>query len=121
MASGTMRCWQACEKMTHRRFCAALAMAAASLLAPPGWAQFKPANPVRPAPQAEPQRRETPDQAPSFSVKVDLVRLLVSVLDKSGAPIPNLNKTDFRVFDSEVPQDIAVFERNTSLPLSVAI
>jgi Ca-activated chloride channel homolog len=121
MASGTMRCWQAREKMTHRKFRAALAMAAASLLAPPAWAQFKPANPVRPAPQVEPQRPEAPDQAPSFSVRVDLVRLLVSVHDKSGTPMTNLDKTDFRVFDGEAPQKIAVFERNTSLPLSVAI
>ncbi len=74
-----------------------------------GWSQFKSATP------------NTQQQPPSFSVKVNLVRLLVSVRDRSGAPLTNLDKADFRVFDTETPQDIAVFERNTSLPLSVAI
>jgi Ca-activated chloride channel homolog len=58
---------------------------------------------------------------PVFSVKVNLVRLLVSVRDSSGALLTNLTKQDFRVLDNNVPQEVAVFERNTSLPLSVAI
>lgn len=86
-----------------------------------GWAQFKPANPPPRGTQPKPEGRQPPDQAPSFSVRVNLVRLLVSVRDRSGAPVTNLSKADFRIFDSEVPQDIGVFERNTSLPLSVAI
>ena len=74
-------------------------------------AQWKPATPTQqPLPQP-----------PTFSVKVNLVRLLVSVRDQYGGLITNLNKEDFRVADSSVPQEIAVFERNTSLPLSVAI
>jgi Ca-activated chloride channel homolog len=74
-------------------------------------AQFKPAAP------SQPQGGEPP----VFSVKVNLVRLLVSVRDEAGAILTNLNKEDFRVADSDVRQEIAVFERNTSLPLSVAI
>jgi len=73
------------------------------------FAQFKPADP-KPA-----------EDTPNFSVKVSLVRLLVSVHDASGALLTNLNKEDFKVLDSGKPQTIAVFERNTSLPLSVAI
>jgi Ca-activated chloride channel family protein len=49
------------------------------------------------------------------------VRLLVSVHDPGGAIVSNLNKEDFNVYDSGVAQQLAVFERNTSLPLSVAI
>jgi Ca-activated chloride channel family protein len=86
-----------------------------------GWAQFKPANPASHGTQPKPQRQEPPEQAASFSVRVNLVRLLASVRDRSGVPVTSLNKTDFQVFDSEVPQEIGVFERNTSLPLSVAI
>jgi Ca-activated chloride channel family protein len=52
---------------------------------------------------------------------VNLVRLLVSVRDQHGSIITNLNKEDFRVMDSGVEQQVAVFERNTSMPLSVAI
>lgn len=73
-------------------------------------AQFKPAHP----PAGQPA-------APTFSVKVNLVRLMVSVKDAEGAPLTTLNKADFRLLEDNVPQDIAVFERNTSLPLSVAI
>jgi Ca-activated chloride channel homolog len=83
-------------------------------------AQWIPANPTppqRPPRQSAPQ----PPQPPTFSVKVNLVRVLVSVRDQYGGLISNLNRQDFRVLDSGVPQDIAVFERNTSLPLSVAI
>ncbi len=76
------------------------------------WAQFKPANPTQPPPSQEP---------PIFSVKVNLVRLLVSVRDAAGAVLTNLNKEDFQVSDGGVRQEVAVFERNTSLPLSVAI
>ena len=61
-----------------------------------GWAQFKPANPASPKSQPKPGRQELPEQAPSFSVKVDLVRLLVSVRDRSGAPVTKLDKADFQ-------------------------
>ena len=52
---------------------------------------------------------------------MNLVRLLVSVRDQSGGIVTTLNKPDFRISDSGVEQEVAVFERNTSLPLSVAI
>ncbi|MBV9036406.1 MAG: VWA domain-containing protein [Acidobacteriaceae bacterium] len=77
------------------------------------WAQFKPADPSA--------QRQPSQEPPIFSVKVNLVRLLVSVRDEAGAVLTNLSKEDFQVLDSGVPQQISVFERNTSLPLSVAI
>jgi Ca-activated chloride channel family protein len=52
---------------------------------------------------------------------VNLVRLLVSVRDESGRLLTSLDKDDFRVSDSGQAQNIALFERNTSLPLSVGI
>lgn len=58
---------------------------------------------------------------PTFSVKSTLVRLLVSVRDHNGGIVNNLNRADFSVFDNGVPQTLSVFERNTSLPLSVAV
>jgi Ca-activated chloride channel family protein len=75
-------------------------------------AQFKP---------AEPKPFDTPAESANFAIKVNLVRLLVSVRDASGSLLTTLNKDDFKVVDSGLPQNIAVFERNTSLPLSVAI
>lgn len=58
---------------------------------------------------------------PTFSARTTLVHLLVSVRDQNGGIVTNLDRRDFRVFDSGVPQQLSVFERNTSLPLSVAI
>jgi Ca-activated chloride channel family protein len=84
-----------------------------------GAGQFRPANPNAPPTSAHPQ--QSPDEPPTFSIKVNLVRLLVSVRDVAGNLRTDLNKADFRVMDSGVPQEISVFERNTSLPLSVAI
>lgn len=72
-------------------------------------AQFRP---VVPPPES---------QQPTFSIRVNLVRLLVSVHNAAGGPVTTLSKEDFRLLDSDVPQEIAVFERNTSLPLSVAV
>jgi Ca-activated chloride channel family protein len=70
-----------------------------------------------PSPQTAPQ----PASNPTFSVKVNLVRVLVSVKDPTGAPVTTLTKDDFHLLDSNVAQNISVFERNTSLPLSVAV
>jgi Ca-activated chloride channel family protein len=89
-----------------------LAIAAAT------YGQFKPATPEQPELAPLPQK---PGQQPTFSIKVNLVRLLVSVHDPAGGVVTNLNKDAFRVYDSGKQQDIAVFERRTSLPLSVAI
>lgn len=102
------------------------------------WGQWIPVNPPPPQPpqrnsgaqstqqtpapssQTAPTQR-TPNEPSYFSVKVNLVRLLVSVRDRYGALAANLDKDAFQVFDNGVPQQVAVFERNTSLPLSVAI
>jgi Ca-activated chloride channel homolog len=79
-----------------------------------GAAQFKPAP-------TTPQKQQDESSPRTFSVEVRLVRLLVSVKDQTGAPVTTLGKPDFQVFDSGVPQTVAAFERNTSLPLSVAV
>lgn len=83
------------------------------------WAQFKPVNP--PPASTRPAAASSERVPPTFSVKVNLVRLLVSVRDTAGRVLTDLNKEDFRLLDSGVQQKISVFERNTSVPLSVAI
>jgi Ca-activated chloride channel family protein len=90
------------------------ALAGMSALA---WAQFRPVKP--PVSTGTPAVSER--VPPTFSVKVNLVRLLVSVRDATGRLLTDLNKDDFRLLDSGVQQQIAMFERNTSLPLSVAV
>ncbi|MGD0302276.1 MAG: VWA domain-containing protein [Bryobacteraceae bacterium] len=68
-------------------------------LSAPGWAQ---------------------DPPTTFKVNVRLVRLLATVKDANGQLISSLNKSDFTVYDNGVPQEVAVFDRQTAQPLSVA-
>ena len=56
-----------------------------------------------------------------IKVNVRLVRTLVTVKDASGQLIGSLDKKDFAIFDNGVKQDIALFERQTEQPLSVAM
>lgn len=60
-------------------------------------------------------------QEPDIRVNVRLVRALVTVKDANGALIGSMNKEDFGVYDNGVRQDIAVFERQTEQPLSIAL
>lgn len=121
-----MSAWQALRRMEHGSSRLCRSAAAFLCLGFSAWAQFKPAYPPQepqspPPTQRAPSPTQTPKATPTFSVKVHLVRLLVSVRDAAGALATDLNKQDFRVLDGNIPQDIAVFERNTSVPLSVAI
>jgi Ca-activated chloride channel homolog len=56
-----------------------------------------------------------------FKVDVRLVRLLATVKDANGRLVGGLNKEDFEVSDRGARQTIALFERQTAQPLSVAI
>jgi Ca-activated chloride channel family protein len=56
-----------------------------------------------------------------IKVNVRLVRMLVTVKDAAGQLVGSLNKSDFTVYDNGVKQDIAVFDRETEQPLSVAM
>ncbi len=62
-------------------------------------------------------------QAPEGTIRVNvrLVRMLVTVKDAAGQLVGSLNKNDFAVYDNGVKQDIAVFDRETEQPLSVAM
>ena len=68
-------------------------------------------------------RAQSPEtQTPNFSINANLVRLLVSVRDgDTNAIVTNLEKSDFSVADNTAPQSITLFERNTSVPLSIAL
>ena len=52
---------------------------------------------------------------------VKLVSLFVNVTDKSGAIIGNLTQEDFKVFEDGRPQKIAVFERQSEMPLALTL
>ena len=54
-------------------------------------------------------------------VKVNLVHVLATVKNRAGQLVGSLSKEDFQICDNGVPQEIAVFERQTNQPLSVAL
>jgi Ca-activated chloride channel family protein len=56
-----------------------------------------------------------------FKVDVHLVRLLVNVKNPAGELVGSLDPKEFTVYDNGVPQEIAVFERYTTQPLSIAV
>jgi Ca-activated chloride channel homolog len=60
-------------------------------------------------------------QDANFKIDVQLVRLLVTVKNPAGDLIGTLDKPDFAVFDKDVPQEITVFEHQTTQPLTLLI
>jgi Ca-activated chloride channel family protein len=61
-------------------------------------------------------------QEPSvIRVNVNLVRVIATVKNPDGQLTGGLDKRDFEIYDNGKRQEIAVFERQTELPLSVAV
>jgi Ca-activated chloride channel family protein len=60
-------------------------------------------------------------QTPRYHVNVRLVNVFVSVTAPTGAPIAGLTQNDFALAEDGVPQKIAYFERDTSVPLSIVL
>jgi Ca-activated chloride channel family protein len=68
-----------------------------------------------------PQAPESPGKPPTISVNVRLVNVFVNVTDDKGAPVAGLDKDDFLIYEDGHPQKIAVFERETGMPLNVVL
>ena len=59
--------------------------------------------------------------SPPIRVDVRLVNVFVNVTDANGAPVANLTKDDFTLTEDGHPQKIAVFERESNIPLSIVL
>jgi Ca-activated chloride channel homolog len=60
-------------------------------------------------------------EQPVIRVNVRLVHILATVKNKGGQLVGGLHKEDFEIFDNGAPQQVAVFERQTDQPLSIAL
>lgn len=76
-----------------------------------------PVQPPRPPATANPPA----DDQTTFRVEVKLVNVFVTVLDKSGSPVGTLKKDDFQLFEDGTPQTLAMFSKESELPLSIVL
>jgi len=60
-------------------------------------------------------------QEATFHVDVRLVNIFVNVTDKNGSIVGGLTKDDFAVFEDNWPQQIALFERQSEVPLNLTL
>jgi Ca-activated chloride channel family protein len=62
-------------------------------------------------------------QEPETTLKVDvkLVNVFVTVTDSHGAPVATLQKENFRLKEDGKEQKIAIFDRESELPLSIVL
>jgi Ca-activated chloride channel family protein len=67
-------------------------------------------------PAPEPQQ-----DVPTFKVDVKLVNVFTTVIDENGAPVGILERDNFQVFEDGEPQAIAVYDRESELPLSIVM
>jgi len=56
-----------------------------------------------------------------FRANVNLVHVIATVRNKAGELVGQLTKDDFTIADNGIPQEIAVFNRQTDQPVSVAL
>jgi Ca-activated chloride channel homolog len=61
------------------------------------------------------------DSQETIHVKVKLVNVFTTVTDEQGAPVGGLAKDNFQVFEDGRPQKIAVFDRESAMPLSILL
>jgi Ca-activated chloride channel family protein len=64
-------------------------------------------------------KQEEPDV--TFRSDVKLVNVFVTVTDQAGAPVANLQKDDFTLEEDGHPEKIALFSRESELPLSIVV
>ena len=60
-------------------------------------------------------------QQTTFHVDVNLVNIFVNVTDHNGAIVGGLTRDDFAIFEDGRPQQIAVFDRESAMPLNLTL
>src|SRR5277367_1604343 len=70
---------------------------------------------------AQQDRPATPISVPPIRVDVKLVNVFVNVTDANGAPVGGLTKDNFTLAEDGRPQKIAVFDRESAVPLQIVL
>ncbi|MBI1940812.1 MAG: VWA domain-containing protein [Acidobacteria bacterium] len=66
-------------------------------------------------------RTSSSSNSESIRVRVEVVNVPVTVLDKRGLPVINLKREDFEIFEDGVPQTIKYFTRELRPPLRIGV
>src|SRR6202051_2582464 len=74
-----------------------------------------------PAQKPAPANQSTSESPSTLKVDVKLVNVYVTVTDAHGAPVAGLKKENFRVQEDGRDQTISVFDKESALPLSIAL
>jgi VWFA-related protein len=72
-------------------------------------------------PQRSEQKNLPADQAPTIKLPVDLVNVFFIAKDKHGELISDLNRNELEVRENGRPQEISFFEKETNVPLTIAM
>jgi Ca-activated chloride channel homolog len=73
------------------------------------------------APAPSKNESENSGNDTTFKVDVKLVNVFVTVTDDRGAPVANLTKDNFQLFEDDHPQKVALFSKESELPLSIVL
>ncbi|MFQ5742579.1 MAG: VWA domain-containing protein [Acidobacteriota bacterium] len=71
--------------------------------------------------QARHGGQQARDRMPVYRAGVELVVLNVTVIDDDGEPVADLERDDFRLYEDDVEQLIALFATSADTPLDVAL
>jgi Ca-activated chloride channel homolog len=109
--------------MLFLAFCVPALLSQSTVPHPPDPQQLSSKPVPRPPDAQQQQQANDSDEQPgaTFKVNVKLVNVFTTVTDASGAPVSSLKQDDFKVFEDGKPQQIAVFHRESELPLSIIV
>ncbi len=81
------------------------------------------AQETKPARPGGTPRPPSPNQESAGTIKVDvkLVNVFVTVTDVHGSPVASLKKENFQLFEDSREQKIALFDKESALPLSIVL
>jgi Ca-activated chloride channel family protein len=78
--------------------------------------------PVKSQQDGKPQQSQAPQGGfPTIKVETRLVNVALNVMDSTGAPVGGLEKSDFQILEDGKPQEIRIFEREATTPLSIVL